>query len=505
VTPTSSAEPGRGYYSFASAGSGGTVEVIVLDYSRPSLDSGQRCWLAGQLANAGSAGVPAVVVGQRDLGGQAPDAAADAAAVLPILLTGQPPGGCAEATGNTKGASAYFFDYPEQNREYSLSAGGRSIPAFGSGTLGYVTPPQVRETDFVGAGGFLVASVDVSRRDPTTNVAPVSVRLIPNVGALALDATDGTLLRRGHPALFDALARRPAGGDECIGAAAPRECEVLSPDPYAPIPSTCQGRKCATGVFPEYTFSSSRPDIADFVSQDPASLNPRNVLLVGEKPVRDPHSGLLCAFNAGTTTVTVSTGGLAYSEKVTVLAGTVQRPCGTTPLLSRATSGPAAAVPPPAPSPTPGFSPGPAPPLPPPPPPTAGPVPLAIHPTLTPLPPPAAVAPFFTPPPAPVPLVPIVPPPPAPAFQPTPPSGTSPVTSPVEEREEEQAFDLVHHMTALRSAGRAASGGAGPPFLVPALVLIAALAAAGLGSTRPRTDVQRRLAYEATTNPRRNR
>ena len=122
-----------------------------------------------------------------------------------------------------------------------------------------------------------------------------------------------------------------------------------------PIPTECQGARCASGIFPEYSFSSSNPDIADFVEPDPGSPNPRNVLLVKEKPVLDSHSGLLCAFNAGTTTVTVSAGGLAYSEKVTVLGGSVQRPCGTTPLRNQASQQPAV-VPPLTPSPTPVFA-----------------------------------------------------------------------------------------------------------------------------------------------------
>ena len=92
------------------------------------------------------------------------------------------------------GASAYFFDYPEQNRAYQLTSGGRSIPAFGSGTLGYIVPQRPQETDFVGASGFLLASIDVAKRSQATNVAPMTVRLVPDIGALAIDATDGTLL-----------------------------------------------------------------------------------------------------------------------------------------------------------------------------------------------------------------------------------------------------------------------------------------------------------------------
>lgn len=513
ITPLSQSGPGQGYYSFASSQSGRAVDVIVLDYSAPSLDPAQRCWLAGQLAAAGAGGSPAIVVGQRDLGGLASGAAQDAARVIPILIEGTPPAGCA-VSGNPRGASAYFFDYPEQSRAYSLTTGKRSIPAFGSGTLGYVEPPRRQETDFTGSSGFLIASVDTGARDPATNVAPVSVRLIPEIGGLALDATDGTLLRRSRPALFEALARRPLAGSECDGSSAPRACEGVAPDPYVPIPAECHGSRCSTAILPEYSFESSKPEIADFVASDPASFNPRSVLLIHDKPVADSSSGLLCAFNAGTTTVTVSTGGLAYSQKVTVLAGTPQRPCGTTPLHNAAAGQPAlAAPPPPVPASAPGVAPSPTP-LPPPPSPVP-PAPSPAPPSVPHLPPaPAAVvAPFVPPPVNPTPLVPIVPPPPAPAFEPTPPSGTSPVTAPQPDQEEEAAFDLVHHMVAHPPqtsagvpAGAAGRGGGLPLALLPALALLAALGGAVcLRRTRPRRDRRPRLAYEPTTTPGRYR
>lgn len=503
IVPHSSAGPGQGSYSFDSAGAGGTVRVIVLDYSAPTLGDGQRCWLAEQLAEAGGEGTPAIVVGDRDLRGQAPNAAEDAAAVVPILVRGTPPAACSPG-GAPSGASAYFFNFPEQNRTYQLTSGNRSIPAYGSGTLGYLVPQRPQETDFVGASGFLLASVNVAERDAATNVAPVGVRLTPNIAALALDATDGTLLRRSRPALFAALARRPLAGAECSGNFAPGTCEGIRPDPYVPIPTRCQGARCASAVFPEYAFTSSNPDIADFVATDPGSPNPRSVLLVDGKPVLDPRSGLLCAFNAGTTTVTVSTGGLAYSQAVTVLAGTPQRPCGTTPLKNPATAQPEV-VPPPPPNPAPVVEGGPPPPPPPPAPALPPPAPAAVQPPPLQPPPPAMVPPFFAPTVAATPIVPIVPPPPVPVAQPTPPSGTSMVT----QREEEVAYDLVHHMAAYRAPafGRTAAeamastgGDRAVPLFLPVLVLIAAVAAAtGVGGMRKSAP---RPAYELTTTRR---
>ncbi len=508
ISPLSHASPGQGYYSFASAGAAGTVRVVVLDYSLPALGDQQRCWLAGQLSAAGAAGTPAIVVGDRDLGRRAPNAAEDSGQVVPILATGAFPAGCAPS-GPPAAASAYFFDYPAQNRAYSLTApGGRSIPAFGSGTLGYVAPPQVQEKDFVGAGGFLLASVGVAGRDPATNVAPVGVRLIPVIGSLALNAADGTLLRRSRPALFEGLARRPPAGAECVGST-PKVCEAVRPDPYVPVPVQCQGTKCASGVFPEYAFTSSNPDIADFVRSDPATLNPRNVQLVNGRPVRDSRSGLLCAFNAGTTTVSVSTGGLSYSTKVTVLAGTVQRPCGTTPLLNRASPEPAVAPPPPPPL---APAPAPVPPIAPPPPPAVPAPPPAAPTPAPPVVPPALATTFFSPAIGPLPLVPFVPPPPAPAFQPTPPSGTSPVQATQREEEDEEAYDMVSQMAALRHEPRPAAALAGHegsghlPVALLALLLAAAIGGGiGLSESRSRRSRRPRFAYQSNTTHRRYR
>ncbi|HVW48473.1 MAG TPA: hypothetical protein VHA76_15560 [Solirubrobacterales bacterium] len=527
ITPISSTAPGQGYYSFLSSGSGGDVRVIVLDYSFASLGETQRCWLANQLSGAAGAGTPAIVVGDRDLAQLAGNAAEDAGEVIPILVGGTFPAGCV-ASGPPAGASAYFFDYPGENRAYSLTSAAGSIPAFGSGTLGYVAPPLKRETDFVGAGGFLLAAVDVAERDPATNVAPVSVRLIPNIGSLALDALDGVLLRRSRPALFEGLARRPQAGAECIGNHAPQECDQLRPDPYVPIPTVCQGARCSTGIFPEYTFTSSNPDIADFVAPDPASTNPRNVLLVENKPVLDPQSGLLCAFNAGTTTVTVSAGGYSYSQKVTVLAGTVQQPCGTVPLKNRPAKQDAAPSPvaPPAPAPA---GPAPTPTPTPPPPPTPAPAPTTPAPVVTnppPAPTPHAVHPQPAPPAPPnfvpiahgsTPVVPILPPPPAPAFQPTPPSGTSPVSAVEREEEEEEAYESSQAYVAVRPhrAQTAVSplgpggGGGGLPRLLPALALLAGIGAVALAGDRAgrrhrRRDRRRtRPAYQSNANVRR--
>jgi hypothetical protein len=504
-------ELARGYYSLESSGQGGTVKVIVLDYAEPQLGQAQDCWLGEQLEAAGALHEPAIVLGSRDLAGLAPEwnLAADAPETAAILVHGTSPvleANCPRA--HPIAASAYFFDFPEGNRTYLLQSGSGSVPAFGSGTLGFVAP-RSGTTDFTGASGFLLASIGAP--NPVDDVAPVGVRLIPNLGELAMEAVDGTLLRRSAPALFRGLARRPLAGGRCSGTQPESSCETISPDPYAPIPNACRGANCATGIFPEYRFTSSRPDVANFVAVDGSSGNPRSVLLgSNEKPIPDPTSGLLCAFNAGTTTVTLEAGGLSYSTRVTVQGGSVQRPCGTVPSSEAAV--PAAGVPepgvPPTTSPSPHFAKTPAT-IPPPAEPTPTPVklppPALVVPTIpvrpsppAPIPPPPPPPPQFLPQFGPVitPVPAILPPPPPTAAEPAPPSGTSPVTqpavSPEPEEEEEAAFDLVHHAVAYRAEARPASmysvgGGSsfGPPrLLLPLLILFAAVACGGIVSGR---------------------
>jgi hypothetical protein len=503
-------------YWFESAGPAGEnpVRVIVLDFSIAPLGVEKECWLATQLAEARAAGIPSIVLGNRAVGSETE--------LQSILVTG----GSAQCPQAEPGAaSAYFYD-SEANRQEQLSWEGATIPAFGTGTLGYVPMSYPPTDEHEPASGFLLAAVGGELNE--RGVASVTVSLVPNIGSLAINATEGTFLRRSQTALFEALARRPVAGYSCQGpgSEAPRRCEGISPDPYVQIPDRCirgfDNASCASEILPEYRFTSSRPDIANFVEVDPAAANPHTVFLQNGKPVADEKSGLLCAFNAGTTTVTVETGGLSYSVPVTVQAGSVAQPCGTVPLLEKPATPPKPTVPPP-PPPTPQHShfPSPGATLPPPnvpviQPPAPAPAPVTPSPPVHhPIPPvPAVHLPFF-PVPAPgiIPIVPFVPPPPAPAAEPTPPSGTSPVTqpavSPQPEEEEEVAFDLVHHMAAYRherarnaAATFSANPGGAPSlrYFVPALALLLALAGVGIAKPRRRTS---KLAYETRATPRR--
>jgi hypothetical protein len=474
---------GTAAYSSLSTAAGKPVLVIVLDYSRGRLGTEQERWLEGELGKAKGAHVPAVVMGNDALGfslsqqSQTPAEAEDAQAVSRILVEGE--------------ASAYFFDYPGANVKTVVSYGVRSIRAYGTGTLGYVDPPNERvEADSLGSSGFLLASVDTSapRNPQQPNVASVEAEVVPNIGQLALDATDGVLMRRSHVGLFDALARRPPAG---VSVGFGNGNELQGPDPYDQIPFDCQGANCAYEVPTQYTFTSSNPDIANFVAHEVASNDPRQVELGADKlPVPDPHSGLLCAYNEGTTIVSITTGGLTYSEPVTVQGGSVEYPCGTVPLrhppaasveeagfaelgATPASQPPQSAGPqavrfPPAPASVPAPAPHPA----------AHPAPLLFFPLVSPV---AGARPVIVPPPGPR------------VAPPAPPSGTAEVSQTVgaaeDDREEEQATDMVsNHFSAYHPDEGLSLG----PWLALPLLLI--VAGAGLAVGRSSGSRRRRHA-----------
>jgi hypothetical protein len=492
------ARPGaRTHYAFDSTGPQGTVRVIVIDNSRGSLAASdpyqnpaepQAPWLTEMLADARARGIPALVVGSRELNPNLPPAlnvATDASEEAQIMVQG--------------GASAYLYERPEESRTSQIPSGAAStIPEYGTGALGYRSPisdsfaPGQPDALF-GTTGYLLVSVNVAARNPATNVAPTSARLIPLVQSLSLDPVDGTLLRRSAPALFQGLGRRPIAGDRW-GPVSASSGNPNPPgaDPYSQFPPTqCLQSDCASAIEPEYTFTSSEPEIANFVEQDPNSTNLRKPLQDAEGHViPDSKSGILCAFNAGTTTVTISAGGLSYSTQVTVLGGSVEQPCGTVPLSASRFARAAAAPTPPAPAPPP-PAPAPAPaPIAPPPAPSVSPAPPAKPVPKPPLPPPV---PLFTP------LLqlpahgvaPAIPPPPAAAFgQPIPPGGAT-VRVFEEKREEEEATEQSQAFAAYRAEdyrglpiGARAYAGGGAGNTSPALyLLLAAVLAAGAGAS----------------------
>ncbi len=526
--PGAAADPSRArtHYAFDSSGAGGTVRVVVIDNSRGSLAASdphqnppeaQLPWLVAVLADARAKGIPVVAMGNRSLNVNFTpklNVAADGTEVAQALVEG--------------GASAYLFDRPEENRAMQIPAGAaQTIPSFGVGSLGYrsqvsgVVGVEVADSLF-GDSGVLVLELNAAARDAASNRAPVSVRMIPLIEELSLEATDGTLLRRSRPALFRGLGRKPRGGDRWGRAAAGSGTpDPSGGDPYTQFPpAQCVVAGCAARIAPEFTFTSSDPDIADFVRQDPASTNLRKPYIdANDKVVTDNASGLLCPFNAGTTTVTISAGGYSYSELVRVQAGSVQRPCGTRPLRPDRFVRNAPQAAPPAPPPPPATPAG-SPPL------DFTPPPLAPPPAAT---PPPANPPPPTPPPVPaeafIPLAPtipvasvpaIVPPPPPPIVRPMPPGGAPARTYQVEEkREEEAAIEESHAFSrrpvsspvvpadARSGAALDEGGGLTVPVYLPALAALLALLGAavvrGGPGAKPRERVRPSPAFSHAT------
>jgi hypothetical protein len=445
------------YYALVSNG----VRVIVLD-DTTDVESPQREWLEKELNAKGRQ--PAIVIGNADLQTQIAARDRSAEEVADVLVAGH--------------ASAYFFDSLEKDVKGELRVGTGSIPTYGSGTLGYINANQQAQSDFIGASGFLLA--EVGKPNTETDIAPVHVTLIPDIGELALEAEQGTLLRRSQPARFQALARRPrSGGDAFNG------LRTSETDPYIPIPLNCVGSTCAEGLQPEYRFSSSEPSVGNFVKQDPAEPNGLEPQLNSkgepeQEASHDARSGLFCALNPGTTTVTVSAGGLSYSLPVTVEAGSVRQPCGTVPAAKVLSAQQAASVPAPPPTPAPATAaPGS----------TAAPVPVPLPPSLTVASPPTRPAPplppFFLTPAPPAYVLAFVPPPvPTPA-RPTPPSGTSAVTSPVEAAEREEESEAAPESVSNEAVAYRAPEHEPTPIYILGLVTLAAFAGASI-RRRPR-------------------
>jgi hypothetical protein len=447
------------YYAFNSTGTP-EVRVIVLDDSS-SVEPEQLAWLGAQLAAAQTGGRPALVVGDADLPAEQEAHDVNAEEVASVLVAGH--------------AAAYFFDSPEQDVRLPLHADGGEIESYGSGTLGFVSSTSQELGGFIGASGFLLVEVSATGK--------VEVRLIPDIGELALEAEDGTLLRRSQAASFEALARRPRSGNDAANGST-----TLLTDPYIPIPEKCVGSACSHGLEPEYNFSSSEPHVGNFVKEDlaaePHGHEPEYE--ANGKPILESTDGkhskssLFCAFNPGTTVVTISAGGRSSSLPVTVEAGSVRQPCGTVPaaaasLAQQSASAPAPAPPPPAPAPAPAPASAP-PPVPVPPPPTPAPAAIVPHPT----PHPKLLPPFLLPPTGASALLAVVPVPvPTPA-RPTPPSGTSAVTSPVEAPEREEESEAAPESVSNEAVAYRAPEHEPTPLYVLGAILLAAFAGASV-------------------------
>ncbi|MDA0163845.1 hypothetical protein OM076_26480 [Solirubrobacter ginsenosidimutans] len=285
------------YYAFDVNQNGSVMRAIVLDNSTalsdgPALDAAQSRWLDAQLEAVKSTNLPTVVFLSQPLNTSSnSDQFLLAlrfidAGVLAVVVPGD----------------------TNDNRPWPPEVALESrIPLISGATLGY---QQAKNN---GVAWYSIA-VDVAKRT-------VSVQARPLVDSLALKPLIGLTVARSQTLAFEAVGRRPTG----TLATTPIDPTFPGFDNYLNIPAPAD---CVTCVLPSYTFTSSDPTIGDFVL--PSGLGSRLPELDNDgRPIPARSSGLFCAYNSGTTTVSVTVGSRRASLPVTVLAGGFGRPCGT--------------------------------------------------------------------------------------------------------------------------------------------------------------------------------
>ena len=191
--------------------------MIVIDNSRGSLAASdpyqnpaeaQAPWLERMLADARARGIPAIVVGSRELNPNLPPAlnvATDAAEEAQIMVRVALPPTCTNAPKKAARARSP----PAARSRSPSSARARSAIAPRSPTR---SRPANRTRCSARTATCSSASKSPSATPPRTSRRS-DARLIPLVQEVSLDPVDGTLLRRSAPALFTGLGRRPLAGD----------------------------------------------------------------------------------------------------------------------------------------------------------------------------------------------------------------------------------------------------------------------------------------------------
>jgi len=203
------------------------------------------------------------------------------------------------------------------------------------------------------------------------------------------------------------------------------------------------------------------------------------------------HAGLFCAFNAGETVITLRAGGLVAHVPVTVQAGSVEQPCGTTHIKKPTPTEQHIETPTLKEEPVQEAPPTAAPPVPAP--------PAAVVPTPQ-APRPATPAPPFVLPAPPVsPILAIVPVPvPTPA-RPTPPSGTSFVSSPVEAAQKEEEEEAAPESVSAEAVAYRQTEHEPSPYYLLGVIVLAAFAGASVRRRPGRRSKDLRIA-PATVN-----
>jgi photosystem II stability/assembly factor-like uncharacterized protein len=302
------------YYAFNASQNGGTLRVIVLDDSASSeLESAQREWLERQLEGAGGEGLPVVVVAASPLRknlNREP---------IAELITEPRWNGEVLAVFSTDGSlprPAKAGELHELNEVHLIpqerpEGSGQRIPDYEGATLGY----QQSENDGV---AWYLASINTQART-------VGLQAVPVIESLDLKPVDGLNVARSHTLQFEAIARRPPS---TLATKATETSPFEGYDDYLQIPASCgKGRPC---IKPSYEFTSSVPAIGTFVEATSVG-SPYPKYNNGKATIASASSSLFCAYNPGTTVVTITAGLLSYSETVTVEPGDVGEPCGTRP------------------------------------------------------------------------------------------------------------------------------------------------------------------------------
>ncbi len=311
ITPLSAGGSNDGvnlYYSFAVTQNGGTLMVIVLDNAAGSLEAsapGQTAWLDGQLVAGRAAGLPMVVFCAEPLNSAATTGHASDADQVGALLADN--GVLAVFTTSITSLGAGTNPTLDSMSMIPGNAGpdAPQIPEYEGASLGYQNPSN---------NGVLWYFVSVD-----TNADTVNLQGIPVIQSLALEPLSGLTVPQSSTLSFAAVGERPAG---TIPSNA--DSTGIGYENYVSIPAA----GCSSCVTPSYTFTSQIPGIGTFVQ--PAGIGSLFPLLdANGNPIRSSKSGLFCAFNAGTTLVSVTSGLLTAQLPVTVESGEIGEPCGT--------------------------------------------------------------------------------------------------------------------------------------------------------------------------------
>ena len=312
ITPISSGDatgPVHKYYSFDVAENGATLCVIVLDNSAGSLESsaaGQTAWLTSQLAQAQSAATPIVVFAARPLDVRDNGGAIDGDAVAAQLAAA---GVLAVFTTSGDQPDTDSPTQTDQVVQVPIDAGGGGqIPEYEGATMTYQQPKN---------NGVLWYDVTVD-----TNADTLSVQGVPVISSLAIDPIDGLTVTRSGTLSFAGIGRRPTA---TIATTSGDNDAFPGFDQYVEIPPTTS---CSACVTPSYTWTSSTPGVGIFVVPSSAG-SPYPKLNSSGQTTASSTSGLFCAFNKGTTTITLTSGLMSASVNVTVTAGPIGAPCGS--------------------------------------------------------------------------------------------------------------------------------------------------------------------------------